>query len=121
VRAGLLEREEHFTGAGGAELAGGEPGDDHRKGLLDRAGVAQGMEDVGGEGRGRVEFGRAGAVELFVVETVGARAVGGRLAEAARGHGMAAEGKLGLGPRVHWVPFVETETERLSPTLMIEV
>jgi hypothetical protein len=103
--AGLLEREEHFAGAGRADPVGSERGEDHGESVLDGAGVLLGREDVGGEGGCGVDGGPTGAVELLVVETVGAGTVSGRLATASGGHGVSAEGELGMGPRVHWLPF----------------
>jgi len=121
VGGGLLEREEHFAGAGGTYPVGSERREDHGESVLDRAGVAQGMQDVGAESRGGVDDGRAGTVALLVVVAEGAVGAGGRLAAATIGFGVSAEGVLGLCPRVHWAPFGETETSRLSPTLMIGV
>ena len=40
VGGGLLECEEHFAGAGGAELVGSERGEDHGESVLDGARVA---------------------------------------------------------------------------------
>lgn len=41
VSAGELEGEEHFAGLFGVDLAGGEAGNHHGEGVLDRLGAAQ--------------------------------------------------------------------------------
>lgn len=76
----------------GVELAGGESGDDHGDGVLDGIGIVQGVEDVGAEAGADSEDGAARAAGFLVVVAEGAGGERGRLAAAAVGFGVAAEG-----------------------------
>ena len=102
--AGELEGEEHFAGLFGVDLAGGETGNDHGKGVLDGARAAQRVKDVGAEARSRADGGAAGAAELVVEVAEGAGGESGRLAATAVGFDVATERVYGVGG-VHGGPF----------------
>ena len=102
--AGKFEGEEHFSGLFGVELAGGKTGNDHGEGVPDRLCAAQRVKDMAAEAGAGADGGAAGAAELVVGVAEGAGGESGRLAAAAVGFDVAAEGVYGVGG-VHGGPF----------------
>jgi hypothetical protein len=91
VDGGDLKGKEHLASHFGVDTVRGNAVDDHAEGLLDGAGVVQGMEDVGADAGAGADGVSADAVEFPVVVAIGAAGEGGRLAETAVGLGVAAE------------------------------
>jgi len=130
VVTGELEGVEKRAGAGVFDASGGHVGEDERDGDLDRLGVFEGREGhAGGAGEGLGELGEGlavaehlldvlsgheaegvgrrealgvGVVKGAVEVAVGAAVDGGRLAAAAVGLDVAADGVFGTGDGSGW-------------------